>query len=69
MASIGVGSGLLISLWTTQALEGLLFGTRPQDPTTFVAAAVVLSVVATLACYLPARRASSVAPLEILRAE
>jgi ABC-type antimicrobial peptide transport system permease subunit len=69
LASAGVGAGLLGALWITQMLEGLLFGTRPQDPVTFLGVAALLAMVALVACYVPARRASRVHPAETLRAE
>jgi putative ABC transport system permease protein len=69
LAALGVGAGLLAALWLTQALEGMLFGTAPHDPATFAGVAAVLTLVAMLACYVPARRASRVEPLAILRAE
>lgn len=69
MASISAGLGLLGALWITPALESMLLGTEPLDPATFAAAASVLIAVTMVACYLPARRASRVEPLEILRAE
>lgn len=65
----GVGAGLLGALWVTQMLEGLLFGTRPEDPATFIGVAALLTMVTMIACYVPARRASRVEPAETLRAE
>src|SRR5262245_9115270 len=69
VASAGIGTGLLLALWVMQALSGLLFGTRPHDPATFATVASILFVVAMVACYVPARRAARVEPLETLRAE
>src|SRR5438034_1232001 len=50
-------------------VSGLLYRVSPFDPVALTAAAVVLSTAAMLACYLPARRATGVAPVEALRSE
>jgi ABC-type antimicrobial peptide transport system permease subunit len=50
-------------------MSGLLYGIRPSDPITFVAVAIVLSGVAVIACYIPARRAAKVDPIIALRYE
>jgi putative ABC transport system permease protein len=69
MTLIGVVIGLSGALALTRVMRTLLFGVTPTDTLTFVAVSAVLIVVALLACYLPARRASKVDPLVALRYE
>jgi len=66
---IGVGLGLVGALALTQLMSTLLFGVAPDDPMTFVIVAILLSVIALFACYVPARRAARVDPLVALRHE
>jgi putative ABC transport system permease protein len=66
---VGVGLGLAGALATSRLLSGLLFGVSANDPLTFVAIVGVLSLVALLACWVPARRAAAVDPIVVLRAE
>jgi putative ABC transport system permease protein len=61
--------GIVAALALTRMLEGFLYDVEPTDPATLAAAAVMLALVAVLACVLPARRATRVDPVEVLRAE
>ncbi|HEY4837904.1 MAG TPA: ABC transporter permease [Candidatus Acidoferrales bacterium] len=65
----GLALGLIASFALTRLMGGLLFGVTPHDPLTFVAMAALLLIVAMLACYIPARRATRVDPLVALRYE
>jgi putative ABC transport system permease protein len=69
LALIGTVLGLGGALWLTRFVESLLFNVKPTDPLIFTAVALVLTVVALLACYIPARRATRVDPMVALRCE
>jgi len=69
LAALGIGLGLVLALLTLRSLEALLYGVATADPPTLLAAAVLLVGVTLLAGWLPAHRAASVHPSEILRGE
>ena len=64
---VGLAIGLLGAFALMRVISGLLFGVTAKDPMTFIIVSVVLAIIALLACYVPARRATRVDPLEALR--
>jgi predicted permease len=66
---IGLGIGLLLALAGTRAIANLFVGVKPNDPLTFGVVAILLAVIALLACWIPARRATRLDPLAALRYE
>jgi predicted permease len=69
LALLGIAVGLIGAIASTRVMTSLLFGVSARDPKTLIAVSAVLAVVALLACYIPARRATKVDPLVALRAE
>jgi ABC-type antimicrobial peptide transport system permease subunit len=67
LASIGVAIGAMGSFAMARVIGSLLYGVTAADPLTFVAMMVVLAAIALLAGYVPARRASRIDPMSVLR--
>jgi ABC-type antimicrobial peptide transport system permease subunit len=67
--AVGMAIGLVLALGATRLLVSYLFGVSPLDAITFVGVAAILTVVALMASYLPARRAAAIDPVRALRAE
>src|SRR5439155_1162886 len=68
LTGVGIAMGSGVALAFTRVMSALLFGVSPMDPVTYLAVSASLAIVALLATYLPARRASRVDPVVALRA-
>jgi putative ABC transport system permease protein len=69
LTMIGLGVGLVLSFTLTRLMGEFLYQVRPTDPMTFVVISLILAGVALAACWIPARRATKVDPLVVLRNE
>ena len=69
LSAAGVAIGLVVAAALGRLMSSLLFGVQPMDPAAYIAAVGVILAAATLATYVPARRAATIDPVETLRAE
>jgi putative ABC transport system permease protein len=67
MPLLGLALGVAVALALTRLMTHLLFGTSPGDPLVYTAVTLTLAAVALTACYVPARRAAAIQPLDALR--
>jgi ABC-type antimicrobial peptide transport system permease subunit len=69
LVGIGLLMGVLGAFWASRLIQQLLYETQPLDPTTYASAVSFLVLVACLACFLPAWRATRISPVDMLRRE
>jgi ABC-type antimicrobial peptide transport system permease subunit len=69
LALAGSAIGIIVALALSSVVKKLLFNVRPADPITIISVAVILTIVALAACWLPAFRASRIEPTQALRIE
>jgi putative ABC transport system permease protein len=69
VVGVGLTLGLALSFAGTRAIASLIVGVQPTDAATFVTVVILLAVIALVACWIPARRATRVSPLVALRYE
>lgn len=69
LALVGSACGLAAAVLLTRLMSGLLYGVRPTDPFTFGAVLLLVSAVALVAAYIPARRATRIDPVSAMRCE
>jgi ABC-type lipoprotein release transport system permease subunit len=69
MVGLGIAVGLALAVGCGPLFQHFVYGVTPRDPFTIVGTAVVLTVIALLACWIPARRAIGIDPMVALRHE
>jgi len=69
LTGVGLAIGVALALAATRFMKTMLYGVDAFDPATFMAVAALLGAIAALACWLPARRASRLDPIVVLREE
>jgi putative ABC transport system permease protein len=69
LTGLGLALGTGLAILAARLLAGMLFGIRATDPGSFLEVAVIFAGIAILACYLPARHATKIQPIEALRHE
>lgn len=69
LTGVGILCGLVTAFATVRLMQSLLFGVSPYDPATYIAITLVIFVTASVACWLPSRRAAAVDPMIALRSE
>ena len=69
LLSAGLTVGVMLALWAGRAAAALLFGLQPHDAISLIAASLLLTTIALIASYLPARRAAGLNPMSALRSE
>jgi ABC-type antimicrobial peptide transport system permease subunit len=69
LAASGIAIGIVAAALSTRVLASLLYGVTPVDPISFGAISVLVAAIAVAACYIPARRAVRIDPMEALRAD
>ncbi len=69
LAGIGIAIGIFGALAVTRIIDSMLYQVKPLDPVTFAVVPFLLGAVTLLACYVPARRAAKIDPMEVLKYE
>jgi ABC-type antimicrobial peptide transport system permease subunit len=69
LLGVGVAAGVFLSIWVGRTAATLLYGLKPYDPVSLLAASLLLAVIALAASYVPARRAAALEPMAALRDE